>query len=283
MKEFISIITPAYNSARWIKQTISSVLAQNYTHFEWIIVNDGSNDETQDIIKNIKDSRIILINQKNKGEAEARNTGIRHAKGSLITFIDSDDLWKPTFLSRLSAVFQDPFIKICWCHSILFYDEINYHKPQPWTNIQATGNLWWDTLLDAKLLMGNFIVRKEIIEKTGYFNPYLKVGTDRDFQLRMLEIIYSDSTNKSYLVPLQLFLYRSRANSAVNNVDFTLATEWDMMQKHLEYPGVPDFIRRRGYSFLAFKMATVAFFGKHDLGLALKWYVKAFRKYVSRK
>lgn len=98
----VSVITPCYNGANYIAETIESVLSQTYQKWEMIIVDDGSTDASADIIKYFvqKDSRIILVQQANAGSAAARNHGIRRAKGQYIALLDADDLWLPEFLEK---------------------------------------------------------------------------------------------------------------------------------------------------------------------------------------
>lgn len=103
----VSIIMPCYNGEKFIKETIESVLAQTYTSWELLIIDDGSKDSSVDIIKNYQqDKRIKLIQQANAGSAAARNNGIRNAKGQYIALLDSDDIWFPNFLQE-----QVSFIK----------------------------------------------------------------------------------------------------------------------------------------------------------------------------
>ena len=99
----VSIITPAYNAAAYIAETIESVLNQTYTNWEMLIVNDCSKDNTAEIVESYakKDKRINLINLKqNSGTAIARNAAIQNAKGRYIAFLDSDDLWKKEKLQK---------------------------------------------------------------------------------------------------------------------------------------------------------------------------------------
>lgn len=100
--KLISIITPLYNSERFVGQTIESVMAQTYPHWEMIVVNDGSKDKGADIVRQYvaKDKRIKLLEQPNSGCAAARNHGLREAKGRYYCFLDSDDYWDPTFLEK---------------------------------------------------------------------------------------------------------------------------------------------------------------------------------------
>src|SRR5574344_319417 len=96
----VSIITPLYNGECFVAQTIESVLAQTYPHWEMIIINDGSKDNSEAIVQKYteQDARIQLISQPNAGSAAARNNGIRRATGRYIALLDADDLWEPFFL-----------------------------------------------------------------------------------------------------------------------------------------------------------------------------------------
>jgi len=99
----VSIITPAYNSEKTIGEAIQSVLNQTYQNWEMIIINDCSRDQTLQIVitYSLKDNRITVIDlERNNGVANARNIGIKKAKGRYIAFLDSDDLWSPQKLSK---------------------------------------------------------------------------------------------------------------------------------------------------------------------------------------
>lgn len=98
----VSIITPSYNSALYLNETIDSVLNQTFQDWEWLITDNCSNDNTIDIIKKYNDKRIKLtILDKNKGAGVARNYSLHRAKGRFITFLDSDDYWHPSFLEKM--------------------------------------------------------------------------------------------------------------------------------------------------------------------------------------
>ena len=98
----VSIITPCYNSARFIEDTIQSVLNQSFQDWEWIITDDCSSDQSVEIIKKYSDPRIILIQaEKNGGAGHARNLSLEKARGRFITFLDADDYWEPQFLEEM--------------------------------------------------------------------------------------------------------------------------------------------------------------------------------------
>lgn len=100
----VSIIMPAFNNAGYICESIDSVLAQTYTDWELWVVDDGSTDNTADVVKKFKDRRIHYVKQaKNKGVAAARNLGIEKSQGRFLAFLDSDDIWLPEKLEKQLA------------------------------------------------------------------------------------------------------------------------------------------------------------------------------------
>lgn len=121
----VSIIIPVYNTERYLADCLSSILAQTYTDYEAIIVNDGSTDKSIDIIEPFaaKDNRIVIIHQENRGLSEARNTGIKAAQGKWITFVDSDDMLAPTFLQKLLEAAKQNNATIACSDKQLFWAE----------------------------------------------------------------------------------------------------------------------------------------------------------------
>lgn len=109
MCELVSIIMPSYNTGRFIKETIESVLAQSYSAWELIIVDDCSTDNTDDVVNQyLADERIRYIkNDTNSGAAVSRNRALREAKGKWIAFLDSDDLWEPEKLQKQISFMRD--------------------------------------------------------------------------------------------------------------------------------------------------------------------------------
>lgn len=105
--KLVSVIMPTYNCGRFIRESIDSVLAQTYTEWELLIVDDGSTDETEQIVFGYTDPRIrYLHNPRTVGAALTRNTALREARGSYIAFLDADDVWMPTKLERQIAFME---------------------------------------------------------------------------------------------------------------------------------------------------------------------------------
>ncbi|HNL04843.1 MAG TPA: glycosyltransferase family 2 protein, partial [Bacteroidia bacterium] len=108
-KPFFSVIMPVYNRAELVKDSIASVLSQRFDDFELICIDDGSTDNTLDVLKEIanKDRRIKLISHQNKGRCAARNNGINAASGEWIAFLDSDDYYLENHLSVMYQLIQN--------------------------------------------------------------------------------------------------------------------------------------------------------------------------------
>jgi glycosyltransferase involved in cell wall biosynthesis len=104
---FFSIVTPLYNKQELIACTIESALAQTFTDFELIIIDDGSTDNSAEVVKGFTDPRIVYHKTENRKVSAARNTGIEMAKGEVIAFLDADDHWEPNHLERLQSLYND--------------------------------------------------------------------------------------------------------------------------------------------------------------------------------
>lgn len=125
MKELVSIIMPTYNCGRYIRESIGSVLAQTYTSWELIIVDDLSTDDTDDIVRSYEDKRIrYMRNESNMGAAMTRNRALREARGRYIAFLDADDMWSPEKLEKQIAFMQ----KNGYAFSYHNYIEIDEHS-----------------------------------------------------------------------------------------------------------------------------------------------------------
>lgn len=98
----VSIITPVFNSSKFLEQTIDSVFSQTFSDWEWMITDDSSSDDSVEMIQKLKDRRIkLIIAEKNGGAGHARNLSLEKASGRFITFLDADDFWEPNFLEEM--------------------------------------------------------------------------------------------------------------------------------------------------------------------------------------
>ena len=120
----VSVVMPVYNTAAYVEAAIDSVLAQTFDDFELLVIDDDGSDESIMLCRACTDPRIRIISQSNRGLAGARNTGIHHARGDLIAFLDSDDLWAPEKLERhVRHLQQRPHVGVSYAASTTIDDE----------------------------------------------------------------------------------------------------------------------------------------------------------------
>lgn len=184
-RPLVSVIIPSYNHAKYIRQTIDSVLSQEYRNLEVIVVDDGSTDDSLAILREYGNC-IRMVSQKNQGQAAARNTGIQLAQGELIGFLDSDDLYSPGKIDEQVKMFEKDFgLSLVWTDlSLIDGDgkDLRLMKCPP-----PVG-----TPLHWAILEGNFIcnatvmLRKTCFGQVGKFDTSIPSVADGDMWIRLL-------------------------------------------------------------------------------------------------
>ena len=208
----ISVIIPVYNGEKTIRETIESVLSQTFTDFELIVINDGSQDATLQIVERIQDARLKVFSYPNSGQATSRNRGIARACGEYISFIDADDLWTPDKLeAQLRALQDNPQAAVAysWTKCI---DELGQFSRRG-SHISATGDVYGKLLLIDFIENGsNPLIRRQALIKVGSFDESLPAAEDWDMWLRLA------ACYEFVAVPSSQILYRQSANSWSANV-----------------------------------------------------------------
>lgn len=179
----VSVIIPTYNRGWILPEAIDSVLVQEFTNFELIVVDDGSTDNTASILDRYgKD--IHVIRQTNQGVSAARNSGIRHAKGELISFLDSDDLWLPRKLLRQTAFFEAaPHVLICqteeiWVRNGCRVNPKNRHQ-------KPSGDIFSRSLHLCLVSPSAVMMRRTLFDDIGLFDEQYPACEDYDLWLRI--------------------------------------------------------------------------------------------------
>ena len=183
----VSVIIPTYNRANLINRSVSSVLNQTFKDFEVIVVDDGSIDNTENVVKNFNDSRIKYIKgEKNVGAAAARNIGIKVAKGKFIAFQDSDDEWLPEKLEEQIKIFKKVSLRIgiVYVGRWQIKEEKKMYIPFERVN-QKEGNIYKELLKSNFIGTPTILVKKECFEKVGMFNENLPRFQDWELVLRL--------------------------------------------------------------------------------------------------
>ena len=181
----ISVVIPTYNRVELLKRSIDSVINQTIKPFEIIIVDDGSNDGTEAMIKKNYDS-LKLIKQKNKGASAARNSGIKASSGEWICFLDSDDEWKNDKLEKqITAVANNSDYKFFHSNEIWIKNgkRINQKKKHK----KYGGDIFKKCLDMCRISPSSVLIDKNIFEEIGFFNENLVVCEDYELWLRICD------------------------------------------------------------------------------------------------
>ena len=187
----ISVVIPLYNKAKFICETLDSVLQQDYSNLEILVVNDASTDESLKVIKTYSDSRIKIINNKtNQGLSESRNIGIKNSKGELIALLDADDTWAINYLSIINELFQKfPNQVIYGTDFLEIFSKKGAFRTQK--NINKTDDNKFILIKDffeasksqAILCPSSMVINKEIASDK-MFNKAITYAEDVDFYIR---------------------------------------------------------------------------------------------------
>lgn len=245
----VSVIIPAYNAEAFIGETIESVLAQTYRNFEVVVIDDGSQDRTGEIVQKFseRDSRIRLIQQPNAGVVSSRNRAIELAEGELIAPLDSDDIWMPENLEKQVHYMMksDSSVGVVYAWSFDIDEQSNptgeFHA------FTIEGNVY-GTLL-CRFFLGNAsssLIRKTCLEKVGLYRTQkdLPQGCeDWELYLRLAECYQFKA------VPQFLIAYRKHLNSMTNNTEVMAKFLSSIWEQTLEkYPNIPKAIYRISHS-----------------------------------
>jgi glycosyltransferase involved in cell wall biosynthesis len=197
-RPLVSVIVPAYNCAAFVGDAIRSVLQQGYPNLQIIAVNDGSTDPTLSVLRTFGDD-VLVLDRANGGAAAARNTGLRHAKGDFIAFLDGDDIWFPGKLdvqvryledhSEVGLVFTDWTIweespDGCRTESA----PADGGSPDGAIDPSQSGWLYHQLLLECILNTSTVVIRSPIVRRIGEFDESLKNGQDYDYWLRVSRV-----------------------------------------------------------------------------------------------
>lgn len=167
----VSVITPAYNIAEFVAETLNSVFAQTFQDFEIIIINDGSPDtiEFEKVLEPFFD-KIVYLKQENAGAGAARNVGIEHSRGEFLAFLDGDDVWLPEFLASQIEFLEANNYDLVYADALLFggsvYDGTTFMETAP-----SAGDADFDCLLDLRcnIITSGTIARKQNVLEAGMF------------------------------------------------------------------------------------------------------------------
>ena len=185
----VSVVIPAYNSSPYIKDALDSVIAQTFTDYEIIVVNDGSPDaeELKEVLAPYREM-IVYVEQENQGTAGARNTAIRAAQGRYIALLDPDDLWTPEYLRvQIDILERDPTIDVLYPDAMMFGD--GHRAGKRFMQVcPSEGEVTFQSLVELRC--GVYIgvtAKRDVLLRAGLFDPDRSVIEDFDLWLRVLK------------------------------------------------------------------------------------------------
>lgn len=224
--QLVSIIIPTYNAEDYIKEAVDSTLRQIYKNIEVIVVDDGSTDNTRNVLEPyIVAGKIRYIYQNNKGLAGARNTGIKNSKGVYIALLDADDLFLPEKIAEQVKVLEtNRDFGVCYSDILHFTDSEPrrfYHHRYRY----PSGDIFEELLHRQFINPLAVIARREIFEKYGYFDENLRRSEDWDLWLKLAR-----AEVKFYYLDKPLAHYRVRTVGNLSSIE----SEPEMKEKNLE-------------------------------------------------
>ena len=209
----VSIIMPVYNAEKWIASAIQSVLSQTHTHWELLIIDDGSTDRSKNVIEKFQDGRIQYFFQENKGVSSARNLGLKHMKGKFICFLDADDELTPESIAARMDVFDaNPKVKMVDGYVSLYDDEmktlLRLWKPSVKGNVLRC----LLSLQDRCFFSASWLIK--IVPGFNYvFDERMTHAEDLFFLTGVAETGEYDFVNQT------VYKYRASPHSAMRNLD----------------------------------------------------------------
>ena len=198
----VSVVIATYNMGQYINQAVDSILTQTWGNLEVIVVDDGSTDNTAQVMAGYNtDSRVRYIKTTNQGQPKAKNLGIQNTSGDYIAFCDADDLWEATKLEVQMPLFADPNVGVVYSE-VSNIDEHNRRYINTPSEIRHSGKITNHMLIENFVPFGTAVIRRSCVEKNGIFDEDFRMGIDWDLWLR-----YSLDWEFAY-TPERTYIYR---------------------------------------------------------------------------
>ena len=221
----ISVIIPSYNRANLLKETLESVFAQTYTDYEVLVIDDGSTDNTEEVVSALLadnsewQCKVRYIKQPNVGVSAARNHGIFEARGEWIAFLDSDDLWFPEKLEKQMAFIDEHPFAGAVCSPAHAYQDGQVVKDdkgepvRPWAE-RETSVMPFELFTSRNhVWTSSVLVRKTVLYKTGLFEGGLKIGEDYVLWVKIARF------SEFWILNEVLGFYRMHETNAMNDLE----------------------------------------------------------------
>jgi glycosyltransferase involved in cell wall biosynthesis len=230
IKPLVSAVIPTYNRSHYVAQAVVSVLKQTYGTVEIIVVDDGSTDDTADVLSPYS-GNIHYIYQSNEGVAIARNKGIRAARGELVAFLDADDLWLPRKLEfQMQYLERSKTAGLIHTNALYLDAATGLRHERRATVDPYEGECYARLFLGNRITTSSVLLRRECLEKVGAFDENIRKASTEDYDLwiriaRYYEFAY---------VKEPLVLYRLHPNNAVKDLRTLMQNERYVLEKAIK-------------------------------------------------
>lgn len=206
----VSIITPTYNRANYLQKSIESVMNQTFKNFEYIIVDDGSSDDTREVVRffSESDERVKYLFQKNSGVNVALNNGLSKASGNYIAILEDDDIWRNDKLEKQVEILdsmKEVGLVSCWANIMKEGKKLGIFKTYKHVISKTHWCEFW--IKFGIISTSTVLFRRELIDNIGYFDTKLKSWGDADFYMRAIQ------NCDFYVIPEALIDYNLTENS----------------------------------------------------------------------
>jgi len=237
-RELVSVVMPCFNAKPFVEQAVRSALGQDYSNVELIVVDDGSADGSRDLLARLAteySGRMTVLHQNNQGPYPARNAGLRHARGTLVAFLDADDYWAEDCLGKLQRALHASQTDLAYCGWQNVGEGVPGREPYVPPQYEAEDAV-------ALFLKGcpwpihAALVRRRLLDQVGGFSTRLFSSMDYDLWLQILAI-----TRKLVRVPEVLAFYRWHDQGQISAVKWRQVLEaWQVRQDFAR--GHPDLV-----------------------------------------
>jgi glycosyltransferase involved in cell wall biosynthesis len=245
MSELVSVVVPTYNYGRYLTGALASVLGQTHPHLEVLVVDDGSTDDTPEVVAPfLADRRVRYFRRPNGGPAAARNFGVAQARGPLVAFLDADDRWLPAKLAKQLACFQAMAAPgLVYARRLLIDAEgwqLEYRQPQLYR-----GWVLPRLFRDNFICFSSVVVRRELLLAAGGFDTGVEHAEDYDLLLRLAQRAWVDFVDEP------LVLYRTGHGNLSSQHEKRFRAVCAIMQRFLAGTGrgqLPAELVRRSWA-----------------------------------
>ena len=237
MTPLVSILIPAYNSERWIAETLESAIEQTWPHKEIIVVDDGSSDRTLDVARRYESKTLRVVAQPNAGAAAARNTAFSLASGDYIQWLDADDLIVPAKVaSQIAALNRSPEGTVAsgpWARFLYRHHRAESSPTSLWCDSTPVEWLIRKMSFGLHMQTATWLVSRELTEAAGPWNTKMLSDDDGEYLCRVL--LRSAGVK---FVPEAKVLYRASGTSSLSYIGLSsrkMEAQFDSMQLHIKY------------------------------------------------